>query len=403
MESRVLPDQLCYIALHNFPFADQILPDGKTILQELDAALTACQQQHVTGWILDLRGDPGGADVDRFASRFIADGVLATSKDRLGSVYQEAPTGHPFPDQLPLAVLIDGGSASSSEILSSAVQDLHRGIVVGTNSAGIVNGTELIPLPLGAVLGVAVEQVLRATSDVPLDGHPVKPDIAVGASPPTAQQLADGYDNQILRAAQALASATPSVPHATPTAVPQLLSDTQLAQRLGPLLPDVASVPTKTDTRRADLFIDTPDGYASENPNLAQAKARMLRLGFQGEIIRRYGPTDSPDYTIGIAQYTNALGAHDDMAQVYQPGEQQNPVEQTAVVPPGAFGDETIARIGIGPNAGSSELTWRHGALVFDIQHDGNPGDAPFAQMATVAKTVEVLYSRGNLTPVPFP
>ncbi len=393
LESRVLADHMCYLQLHSFPFADQVLPDGKTVLQELDADLTTCQQAAVTGWILDLRGDPGGADVERFASRFIADGVLSTSRDRLGATYEMAPTGQLFPQQLPLAVLIDGGSASSSEILASAVQDLHRGIIVGTHSAGIVNGTELMPLPMGAMLGVAVEQLLRDTNGGPLDGHPVVPDVTISAQPPTAEQLAAGTDNQITRAAQALAAGNAkNVVPAVPTPAPLMLTDQALERELGPLLPDNSAVPTTTTTKRVDLTIDTLDGYASENPSLGQAKARAIRLGFRGELIRRYGPVDSPDYTVGIGLYSNATGAHDDLAQVYAPGELQNPTETITVVTPATFGDETVARVGTGPNAGSSELTWRHGAVVFDLQFNGNPGDVPFAKMVAVAKAMEALY-----------
>ena len=391
LESRVLADHMCYLQLHSFPFADQVLPDGKTVLQELDADLSACRQAGVTGWILDLRGNPGGADVERFASRFIANGVLSTSKDRLGAIYQMAPTGHLFPQQEPLAVLVDGGSASSSEILASAVQDQHRGIVVGTHSAGIVNGTELIPLPLGAVLGVAVEQLLRDTSGGPLDGHPVVPDVNVNATPPTAAQLAAGTDNQISRAAETLATVHEVMPP-VPTPAPLMLTNEELERQLGPLLPATSAVPTTTDAKRIDLTVDTIEGYASDNPILTQAEARALRVGFRGELVRRYGPIDSPNYTVGIGLYATAQGAHDDLAQVYQPGETQNPTENIVVTPPATFGDETVARVGTGPNTGTSELTWRHGAVIFDLQFNGNPGEVPFAKMVTVARAMEALY-----------
>ncbi|HEV7213542.1 MAG TPA: S41 family peptidase [Chloroflexota bacterium] len=390
LESRVLDDHMCYLQLHSFPFADQVLPDGKTVLQDLDADLSFCRQAGVTGWILDLRGDPGGADVERFASRFLADGVLSTSKDRLGATYQMAPTGHLFPQQEPLAVLIDGGSASSSEILASAVQDQHRGIVVGTQSAGIVNGTELIPLPLGAFIGVAVEQLLRDTNGGPLDGHPVVPDIRVNATQPTQAQLAAGTDNQITRAVQALTTAHEVLP-AVPTPAPLMLSNQELEQQLGPLLPASSTVPT-TDTKRIDLTVDTVDGYASDNPSLSQAKARALRVGFRGELIRRYGPVDAAAYTAGIGLYATAGGAHQDLAQIYQPGEKQNPMESTLVTPPAMFGDETVARIGTGPSVGTSELTWRHGTVIFDLQYNGNPGEAPFSKLVAVARVMETLF-----------
>jgi hypothetical protein len=58
------------------------------------------------------------------------------------------------------------------------------------------------------------------------------------------------------------------------------------------------------------------------------------------------------------------------------------------------FGDETVARVGTGPNAGSTEMIWRHGAVLFDLQYNGNPGDVPFAKMVTVAKAMEALYAQ---------
>lgn len=396
LESRVVPPGMCYLHLHNFPFADQVLPDGKTVLQELDADLQACADAHVQGWILDLRGDPGGADVDRFASRFIADGVLTTGRDRLGATYELAPTGTLFPEQLPLAVLIDRDSGSSSEILASAVQDLHRGVVVGTHSAGIVNATELFQLPLGAVLGVAVEQILRDTSNTPLDGNGVTPDVRVSPTQATAAQLAAGTDNTIQRAAQALqeAAATPGAVPATPTAVPQLLSTATLEAQLGPLLPPDSAVPAGGTSKRVSLVINTLDGYASNSPVLAQAKARALRLGFRGSISHNYGPVDSPTYAIGVTVYASAAGAHDDLRRVYAPGEVQNPPEDVAVTPPITLGDETVARVGTGPGLGATELAWRHGNLLFEIDHFGDPNDIPLADMARVAQAMEALYDQ---------
>jgi hypothetical protein len=243
------------------------------------------------------------------------------------------------------------------------------------------------------MLGVAVEQLLRDTNGGPLDGHPVVPDVTISAQPATAEQLAAGTDNQIARAAQALAAGnTQDIVPAAPTPAPLMLTDQALEYELGPLLPDNSAVPTTATTKRVDLTIDTLDGYASENPSLSQAKGRAIRVGFRGELIRRYGPVDSPDYTVGIVLYSTAAGAHDELAQVYAPGELQNPAESITVVSPATFGDETVARVGTGPNAGSTELTWRHGAVVFDLQYNGNPGDVPFAKLVGIAKAMEALY-----------
>jgi hypothetical protein len=143
-----------------------------------------------------------------------------------------------------------------------------------------------------------------------------------------------------------------------------------------------------------DIVIDTVDGYASESPDLAQAKARALRLGFKGGLQHRYGSVDSPDFTVAISWYAGAQGAHDDLARVYQPGEVQNPPEDVPIISPIQLGDETVARLGTGPNSGTTELTWRHGGVLFDLQHDGNPGEAPLAQMAALARTIDALYTQ---------
>ncbi len=393
LESRVLTPGVCYVRLHQFPMADQLLPDGNTIIQDLDADLTACQQAQVKGWVLDLRGNPGGADVDRFTSRFIAQGVIATSRDRLNARYEMAPEGHLFPQQLPLAVLVDSRSGSSSEILASAVQDLHRGIVVGTHSAGVVNGTELIPLPLNAMLGVAVNQLFRGATDTPLDGTGVTPDVQVSYLPPTASDLAQGLDSQISRAVQEVLSLQYTPAAATPVAS-AMLSPAVLQQTLDPLIPAEAAVPATGQAKRVDVLIDTIEAYASGNPDLVQARARALRLGFQGAIIHRYGAVDAPDYTVAISLYASADGAIADMDRIYQPGEAQNPNEDITVQSPVQLGDETAFRIGTGPNAGTVTLNWRHGRVLLQIEHDGTAGEVPADALATLAKAIDAQYAQ---------
>lgn len=95
--------------------------------------------RRLKGFILDLRGNPGGL-LDQsvtVASQFLDGGTIATTIGRNPESFQyfAAPADHRA-DTLPLVVLVNGGSASASEIVASALQDAGRAVVVGTSSYG---------------------------------------------------------------------------------------------------------------------------------------------------------------------------------------------------------------------------------------------------------------------------
>ncbi|MCM1152466.1 MAG: S41 family peptidase [Muribaculum sp.] len=114
----------------------------------------------VHNMVLDLRGNGGGLveSAVEILSYFLPKGteVLRTrGKDKAAEkIYKTTKT--PLLPDMPLAVLIDGGSASASEIVAGAIQDLDRGILLGTNSfgKGLVQGTR--QLPYDALLKVTV-------------------------------------------------------------------------------------------------------------------------------------------------------------------------------------------------------------------------------------------------------
>jgi len=95
--------------------------------------------QHLKGYVLDLRGNPGGL-LDQailVASQFLDGGTIATTIGRNPESFQyfAAPTNH-HAETLPLVVVVNGGSASASEIVASALQDAGRAVVIGTSSYG---------------------------------------------------------------------------------------------------------------------------------------------------------------------------------------------------------------------------------------------------------------------------
>ncbi|WP_330204293.1 carboxyl-terminal processing protease CtpC [Cyanobacterium sp. Dongsha4] len=105
--------------------------------QEMKDAIELGEKENVNGYILDLRSNPGGllySSVE-IARMFIDKGRIVSTVDRVGEVDVHNANGSVLTNK-PIVVLVDGGSASASEILSGALQDYHRATVVGTQTFG---------------------------------------------------------------------------------------------------------------------------------------------------------------------------------------------------------------------------------------------------------------------------
>ena len=129
VESEMLEDNIAYVRLLTF---------GADTAGDLKRALKELLREDPVGLILDLRGNGGGflnSAVD-VASEFIPEGVILI--ERLGDgeekIYQARSRGSAT--EIELVVLINGGTASASEIVAGAIQDHARGTVVGETSFG---------------------------------------------------------------------------------------------------------------------------------------------------------------------------------------------------------------------------------------------------------------------------
>ena len=123
--------------------------------QEMKAAIRELTKKNVAGFILDLRMDPGGllysgAEVARM---WMNDVTIVSTVDRRGET-ERLTAGRGSLSDKPLVVLVDGGSASASEILAGALQDNKRAVLVGekTFGKGLVQSVH----PLGDGSGMAV-------------------------------------------------------------------------------------------------------------------------------------------------------------------------------------------------------------------------------------------------------
>lgn len=127
--------------------------------RELSKALDGLEKQGMQAFVLDLRNNPGGL-VDSavtICGEFLPEGtVVVTTEGRVASQnpppYRTPPRNGKEPRKFPMAVLINHGSASASELTAGALQDLKRAIVVGTTSFGKGSVQTILPMKNGAAM-----------------------------------------------------------------------------------------------------------------------------------------------------------------------------------------------------------------------------------------------------------
>jgi carboxyl-terminal processing protease len=159
--------------------------------EEMQAAIQDLESQNVTGYILDLRSNPGGllySSID-IARMWLDGGVIVSTVDRQGIADQESANGQALTDK-PLVVLVDGGSASASEILSGALQDNGRAVLVGTQTFG--KGLVQSVRGLGDGSGIAVTVAKYLTPDGrDINQAGIAPDVEIELTEEQQQQLLD--------------------------------------------------------------------------------------------------------------------------------------------------------------------------------------------------------------------
>lgn len=105
--------------------------------EQMERAIQSLEQQQVEGYVLDLRNNPGGIldQAIMIARMWIDEGAIVRTVDRAGQV-ESVSANHTALTDKPLVVLVNGNSASASEVLTGALQDDHRATVVGTQTFG---------------------------------------------------------------------------------------------------------------------------------------------------------------------------------------------------------------------------------------------------------------------------
>jgi carboxyl-terminal processing protease len=191
---------------------------GKSTDEQLRAAIEAARKQGARGLLLDVRGNPGGLkdQAVKVTSEFLESGqIVFIEQDARGQRKDVMVDHEGIAQKIPVAVLIDEGTASSAEIFAGALQDYNRGPLVGTRTFG--TGTVLEPFELsdGSAILLAVKEWLTPKGRV-IWHKGIEPDIQVelpqGATilmPETeegltTEDLAKTEDKQLLKAYEVL-------------------------------------------------------------------------------------------------------------------------------------------------------------------------------------------------------
>ena len=147
--------------------------------REVRHAVADAEHNNAAGIVLDLRDNPGGLldEAVDTASAFLNGGPVVTYLHRGEAPRQINAVGHGDTD-VPLAVLVNGGTASAAEVVAGALQDRNRAVILGTRTFGKGTVQEPAQLSNGSVLELTVGHYVTP-SGRSLDGVGIQPDIEV--------------------------------------------------------------------------------------------------------------------------------------------------------------------------------------------------------------------------------
>ena len=157
-----------------------------TAARDVKKAIDELKTLGAKNMILDLRDNPGGLldAVDFIASGFLPAGkTIVSIKNRDGAAETTFSDGYGFYEEGPLVVLVNGGSASASELLAAAIKENGRGKLVGTTTFGKGSVQRGFPLSNGGQLRLTVAKFYSPNGNV-IHGKGVEPDIEVEITDP---------------------------------------------------------------------------------------------------------------------------------------------------------------------------------------------------------------------------
>jgi carboxyl-terminal processing protease len=232
---------------------------------ELEDAVAKIKQtvgHRLAGLVVDLRNDPGGLldQAVAVADDFIDSGEIVSVRGRRsaeGRSYQAS--GDSLIPGLPMVVLINGGSASASEIVTAALQDHKRALVVGTRSYGKGSVQTVSPLPDAGALRLTTARYYRPNG-TPVDCVGVSPDLEI-KTPPEPGHAEEPHQDPATCADLSVPPARPSPLH------------------MADLCPDVAVPPAAAAPAVVDTTTPPTESQAPAAPKDSDAASPDTKSG----------------------------------------------------------------------------------------------------------------------------
>jgi len=170
LRSEVLDGNIGYIRILSF--------NDRQISRIFNEALDKLLAKGIKGLIIDVRDNPGGyySGVVKIADRLLPEGVIVYTEDK--NKNQQFEKSDETELGLPMVVLINGNSASASEVLAGAIKDHKKGMLVGTRTFGKGLVQEIIPLNDGSGIKVTTARYFTP-SGVCIHGIGIEPDVEV--------------------------------------------------------------------------------------------------------------------------------------------------------------------------------------------------------------------------------
>lgn len=185
VRSKLLEQGYGYIKINQF--IEKTHADMKTALSRLES-----NGGTLKGLILDLRNDPGGLleQAVKVADEFLESGLIVYTEGRVEGqkmkfYAQKKTKEHDYP----LIVLVNGGSASASEIVAGALQDHGRAVILGTQTFGKGSVQTIIPLEDGSAIRLTTARYFTPGGRA-IQAHGITPDIVVPDLLPEARRTA---------------------------------------------------------------------------------------------------------------------------------------------------------------------------------------------------------------------
>ena len=182
----------------------QIAEFDEVTLGQFEDYLKQAKKDGMKGLVLDLRDNPGGSlnVVVDIAGHFLPKGLVVYTEDKNGRRKEYNCDGRDELD-VPLVVLINGNSASASEILAGAIKDYNKGILLGTTTFGKGIVQKIYGISDGSAVKLTISHYYTP-SGADIHGVGIDPDEELKLD--VDAYLEDGYDNQMERAKEILRS-----------------------------------------------------------------------------------------------------------------------------------------------------------------------------------------------------